>query len=565
MDLVDARRLTGPNLLARSPLVIVEIALGPEEDRATARASYLAELGRMRRALGLRPEVSSLERPHHGGTVIAYAEPIDVMLACTEMSEWAGLSACEIMAGRAPLPLTPKRDEIEAMLERDRSPRLRALEGEAARRGIPLLWDDESISLGLGCRSVTFRRDSLPESSEVLWETLGRIPVALVTGTNGKTTSTRLLARIAREAGKHVGSTSSDGVVVGDEVLERGDWTGPAAARIVLRRPDVEFAVLETARGGILRRGLAIDWCDAALLTNVTDDHVGGYGIDDLDAMARVKAVTLDAVAPAGHVVVNAHDPRVVALAQGRKNVVYFADLEGRGETEVSAFATRHRDADFVYASGGRIVHARAGEKTALASIADIPITFGGAARFNVENALGAAATAIALGLPEDAIVRGLVGFTPADNPRRSMLLDHRGVSVVLDFGHNPEGVRAVLALVASLRKDRGGRLTLITGSPGDRSDREIAEIARALWEARPNRVILRELGAYLRGRALGEVPELFRRALLGLGMDADAIALADSEAAALRQALEAARPGDFVVLLVHLEHDQVRAILEGA
>src|SRR5262249_41917628 len=152
-----------------------------------------------------------------------------------------------------------------------------------------------------------------------------------------------------------------------------------------------------------------------------------------------------------------------------------------------------------------------------------IPLTFGGAARFNVENVLGVVAAAFALELSTDAIRRAVEGFTPAENPRRSALFERNGIRLFLDFGHNADGVPAVMKLVASLRgpRDRSGRLVVITGSAGDRTDRELGEIARAIHEAQPDHVILRELPKYLRGRALGEVPEVLRRAFVGLGFEA--------------------------------------------
>lgn len=568
MQLVDPRRLTGPNHLSRSPLVIVELALDAEGDRAHAREAYLRELGRLRAALGFPASVTGvLERTHRGGTVIAYAEPIDVMLACTEMSEWAAFSACEVLSGRAPFPLEPKRSEIEAMLARDRSPRLLALEAESARRNVPFFWDDERVSVGMGRDSVSWARGELPTTSEVPWERLGRIPIALVTGTNGKTTSTRLLARIAREAGKRVGSTSSDAIMIGSDVIEEGDWTGPAAARVVLQRTDVDFAVLETARGGILRRGLAVDFCDVALITNISDDHVGSYGIDDLDAMAQVKGVTVEALHPSGAAVLNASDPRLVALAGRAGRVIFFADLEDtRSESPAARVIADHRanGGEVVFAAGGTIRRAIGKTETEIARVDEIPLTFEGAARFNVENVLGVVAAAFALGLPEDAIVRAIETFTPDQNPRRSALVEKGGARIFLDFGHNADGVRAVMKLVASLRSEPKGKLTIIAGSAGDRSDRELAEIARAIHEARPDRLIVRELPKYLRGRAPGEVPEVLRRSFVSFGIPLHAIEPANvsSEVDALRLALATAQPGDFIVVLVHLEHGEVRSFL---
>ncbi len=574
MQYVDARRLTGPNHLARHPLVMVELALADGEDRAAVRATYASELGRMRVALGFSADVALVERPQAGGTVLAYAEAIDAMLACAEMSEWAAMSASALLAGQPALDLEPKRTEVLAMLARDRSPRLLALEEEARRRSLPFLWDDEAASIGLGARSETWPRGALPELADVPWERLGRIPVALVTGTNGKTTSTRWLGKVAREAGERVGVASSDAISVAGEVLDEGDWTGPAAARVILRRKDVDVAVLETARGGILRRGLAVETCDVALLTNVSDDHVGSYGIDDLEAMAEVKAVTAEAArALPGAVALNAADVRLAALGEsyereGRARVILFADLDAeQADSGTRERIERHRagGGDVVFTRTGALVRVRGGQEHVLTSVTSIPLAFGGAARFNVANALGVVAAATAMGLPDEAIVRALETFTPAENPRRTELFTHAtGARVLLDFGHNPDGVRAVMTLVKELRRTVRGRLTLCLGSPGDRGDRELDEIARVLASARPDKVILREMPHYLRGRAPGEVSEVYGRAFRAHGVPGEAVALADSEVASLRLALENARDGDFVVLLVHLDQVEVSAFLRA-
>ncbi len=555
---------------------MVELAL-PDALRDAARSLYLAELARMRSALGFPAAVSGLvERPQHGGLVLAYVEPIDVMLACAEQSEWAAMSASEILAGKPALDLEPKRTEIEAILARDRSPRLLALEAEAARRSLPFLWDDEAVTVGLGVRSCTWPRGALPDVADVAnveWARLGAVPTALVTGTNGKTTSTRWLGKVAFEAGKHVGVASSDAISVAGEVLAAGDWTGPAAARTVLRRTDVDFAILETARGGILRRGLAVDHADVALITNISDDHVGSYGIDDLAAMTQVKAVIAEAARGAGTVVLNAADPRLAALADAFEGtrVVLFADLDHRADA--AHVIARHRAAggEAVITSGGRLVRLRGdgdGEDdvletaTELGTVATIPLAFGGAARFNVENALGVAAAAGALGLPDDAIRRALVSFLPRDNPRRTELAEKGGVRILLDFGHNPDGVRAVMTLVTELRASAKGRLVVCLGVAGDRKDRELDEIARVLASAKPDRLVLRDLPHYLRGRAPGEVPDVLRRAFVARGIVDDAITIAASEVDSLRVALDGASPSDFVVVLVHLDHEEVAAFL---
>ena len=571
MRLVDARRLTGPNHMARAPLVIIELAFESSETVDEVSAVYVGELARMRAALGLPGQVTLVTRPHEGGVLLGYAAPIDVMLACAEMSEWAGESACDVLAGRPPRALLPKLVEIEAMLARDRNAPLVALVRAARAKAIPLLWDDELVSLGMGARSVSFPLRELPDPSSVDWAALGSIPTVLVTGTNGKTTSSRLLARVATEAGLRVGITSTGGITIGTEVLEDGDWTGPAAARIVLRHPGVDLAVLETARGGILRRGLAVDWCDAALITNVSDDHIGLYGIDDVGAMADVKGVIAKAVREGGTAALNASDPRLVALGLLLScDVTFFADLEQHSvDSPAAAVIADHRarGGRAVFTRGGAIVAAKGeGPERVIVRVDAVPVTFGGAARYNVENALGVVAVAEGLGLAADAIARGLQAFTMHDNPGRGQVVERGGVTIFLDFGHNPEGVRAVMRLVTTLRQQaeaktqRKGKLTIVTGSPGDRSDREITDVACILHEAGPDRVFVRELGEYLRGRAPGDVPALYRKTLVERGFAREAFAVVDSEVDALERALEGARPGDFVAVLVHLDQAEVQA-----
>jgi cyanophycin synthetase len=564
MLLVDARRLTGPNLLSRSPLVIVELTLEASERLEDCVAAYRASLDRVRAALGLPATGDLIVHAHASGAVVGYQAPVDTMLAFAEMSEWAALAACEALGKRVEPPLEPKAAEIAAMLERLANPKLLALAEAARSHDVAFSWDDAEVSVGLGCRSVTFAVDAIPAPEAVGWAKLGRIPIAMVTGTNGKTTSSRLLARIGCDAGQLVGCTSSDGIWVGDVQVERGDWTGPSAARTVLRNPSVELAVLETARGGILRRGLGVDVCDVALITNISDDHLGLYGVDDLPAMTRVKGVVAQATRVDGTVVLNAHDANLVAFAATLdRTIVFFADLE-RGDAFAAETVARHlaHRGEAVVAYEGLIVCRSAANEEALLPIADLPITFAGQARYNVENALGVVAAARALGLERSAIERGLRSFTASDNPGRGQLVERSGVRVMLDFGHNPEGVRAVLRLVAALRRSSPGRLTVIAACAGDRSDREIEAVACAVLEALPDRIYVRELPDYLRGRAPGEVPAALRSVFQREGFPRAATRDAGSEVDALELAFEDARPGDFIVLLVHLDQAAVAAFL---
>lgn len=550
MQLENSRRLTGPNLYTTSPGAIAEITWqAGQGDPAVAIAIWRQQAQRMLDAVWW----SSTElhaRPYRGGAALFLTAPIDLLLPATELNEWAIASATGVLAGEEPASLEPARESLLAEIAAARWPGLVDIADAARAHGALFLLDDDRCTLGAGASVVGFARgDTLPAPSALPWSSLRRIPIGLITGTNGKTTCSRLVTRMARLAGRCPGNTSSDGVLVDEQLVERGDCSGPAGARTVLRHPDVDFAVLETARGSILRRGLAVERCDAALITNVTVDHLGDYGIDDLATMARVKALVARG---ADTVILNAADPALVELAPTLPGeLVYFA-LDP-ADPVLTAHRASGGEAWFV--RDGHLVRARGTVEHALVDEAEVPITFGGLARYNTENALGSAALARALGLPETAIIAGLRSFTSSqrDNPGRGNQLDLGGVQVLLDFGHNPAAVRAVLVLARAMVGT--GRLFVAIGMAGDRPDDELAAVAEEIAVARPDTVYVRDLPDYWRGRAPGEVPRILRANLIAAGLPPAAIVDADDELASIRHALNAARPGDLVLGLIHLDH----------
>lgn len=558
MQLVDSRRLTGPNLYARGPGAIAEVAwdaawlaAGGEPDRAIA--VWRTQLARLAAPLGLGSS-TVVTRRYVGGAALFVAAPWDQLLPATELNEWAVASAAQVLAGAPESPLEPALSTLAAALAAARRPNLAELEDAARARGVPLLVDDERVTLGSGARLLDFADAALPTPDEVPWDAVASLPIALVTGTNGKTTTTRLAVRMARLAGRHPGNSSSDGVAIDEQFIERGDWSGPDAARLVLRHPSVDVAVLEVARGGILRRGLAIEAADVAVITNVSADHLGSYGIDDLATMARTKAVIATV---ARTVVLNADDPELVALAPTLAVPIIYVSRHGDNAV-IAAHVARGGEAWFV--RGGQMIHRRGDVEREVIAIADVPLTFGGRAAYNVDNALAAAALATALGLPDAAVIAGLREFTssPVDNPGRGNRLDVGGVTVLVDFGHNPAAVQGVLGLAASLGT---GRLFVSLGMPGDRPDDELVAVARAVAAARPHQVRLYELEDYLRGRAPQVVPALLAEAMRAAGLDAEAVLATTGEVAAVTEALAVARPGDLVLVLVHLDDDVYRLL----
>jgi cyanophycin synthetase len=544
--------------------VVVEFETRDARAHGALLRAYETELARGRTALGAADVPPLVVHEHKAGLIVGYPAVIDTMLAMAELSEWAGKSACSIALGQGALSIESVLPVLSSMVAAQDNPGLRALVAEAQRRGLPLLWDDALVTVGTGRASVSFEIAKVPAVAAVPWDTLGRIPVALVTGTNGKTTSSRWLSHVCTAAGYGVGTTSTDGVIIRGVLHDEGDWTGPAGARVVLRSPEVDLAVLETARGGILRRGLAVDDVHAALITNVSADHFGAYGIDDVPGMVRAKGVVAHAVRSDGAVVLNAGDQGLVALSNSvRGNVVFFADVDG-GANKGAAVAEAHVAAGGTawLAKEGRIVRASPQGSQDIAAVNALPLTFGGRARYNVENALGVAAVAHALGVSDTNIAKSLGTFGMAQNPGRGQLVTVDGVRVLIDFGHNPEGVRGLLDLVAGLRSDTGGQLFVITGAAGDRSNGDIFSLCEVLLKAAPAKILVRELGGYLRGRAPGEVPQAFLRALEAQGYPTASVSIAASEVDALRDCLTLARRGDVVTLLVHVDRNDVASFL---
>ena len=372
------------------------------------------------------------------------------------------------------------------------------------------------------------------------------IPVIAVTGTNGKTTTTRLIAHLFRHAGRVVGFTTTDGVYLHTRLVVAGDMTGPFGANVILTNPTVEVAVLETARGGILRAGLGFDECDVGIVLNVSGDHLGLDGIQSLEQLAEVKGVIPSVVKRRGYAVLNVDDPHVVAMRDlTRGDVVLFsARTEGppnpalAEHLEDGGTAVLIEDDAFVVRRGRLTIP--------IARVRDVPLTIGGAAGFQRENIAAAIAAAFVHGMRYEEIRAGLMTFFPSAEltPGRLNLLRVPEGRVLVDYAHNPAAVEAIVELV--MHMDACRRLGVIT-APGDRRDDDIRAVGRLC--ARLDRVVLKE-DADLRGRAPGEIARLLTEGLVSAGMDPTMIRVASDEPAAVDIAIDAMSEGDLVVVL---------------
>jgi cyanophycin synthetase len=381
-----------------------------------------------------------------------------------------------------------------------------------------------------------------------------RIPVVAVTGTNGKTTTSRMIAHIARTDGRLVGWSNTDGIYIDGEMIESGDYSGPSGAGRILEHEQVEFAVTETARGGILLKGIGLTRNDVSVVTNVSADHLGLQGIDTVDQLAEVKSVVPQITRKGGWAVLNADDPRVFAM---------------RGVIRAQPWAFS-RDPDSpaireILGSGGRAttvidgwvsVLAPDSDADPLVELVDVPMTLAGLSHFNVENTLAAASAALAIGIPRDVVIEGLRTFRPdaEHNPGRMNLFSIGEVTVVIDLAHNEAGLEALFEIMNGVRRP-GARLLIGLGVVGDRQDDLIEKLGEIA--ARDSDVIaIGHKEKYLRGRTFEELDELMRTGAGRVGVTS--FASYPTEVAALSALVGQALPGDVVGLMCHAERQEV-------
>jgi len=377
--------------------------------------------------------------------------------------------------------------------------------------------------------------------------TPSRIPVAAITGTNGKTTTTRMLTHIMKTSGHIVGMTSTGGIQVDGRVTVKGDMTGPQSAKIVLRDPTIDFAVLETARGGILRAGLGYSECDVAACINVTADHMGLGGIETLEQLARVKETVVRVANDTA--VLNADDKLCLKMADNTR---------ARHLCYVTMDSTHGLVREHIRANGRAVVLEK-GINGDMITIYDngahipllwthlIPATIEGKAMHNVQNAMFAAAMAYSFDKDLDEIRNGLRTFDTSffQSPGRTNVYNEHPFRVILDYAHNPAGFKAMAELADRL--DPVGKRTIVFSVPGDRRDEDIRESVEACLPQFTNFVCKADTNR--RGRGEDEVPQLARKYLLELGIDDSNIAVIADEEAAIDYALNNAEEGDLLVI----------------
>lgn len=557
MELEDCRRLTGPSLLLDRPGATADVAL-PDAAKQAILDVWTLHVTALLTAIGWPDEQVKI-RTYPGGASLCITAPIDALYAATTVIELAWDMTLAKPDNMDTRKFSKDVRALKTEIAKESNANLIALAGEAKKRGIGFMEDEDEVSIGLGKGRTLWETDKLPPVANINWRCVHNIPTALVTGTNGKSTTVRLAAAIGAAAGLVVASSSSDYVKVGETVLDTGDYSGPGGARMALRSPKADMAILETARGGLMRRGLPITEIEACLITNVSADHLGEYGITDVPALADAKFSVAKAVKPSGTLVLNHDAPELVKRGAGFMGNIAWYGLE---------FETGFLNAWIMgggtaaYVKDGVMCLAKDGQITPVLPVMDFPLGLKGAAKYNISNALGAIVLTDALGIEVAAMTKALAEFrgTPEENPGRGNFMEIGGVNILVDFAHNPDGVTALASAVKDFPAKR--RLFLL-GQAGDRSDDDIFQITKAVCGASPDMIVVKELSEKLRGREAGEVTSLIFKTLDDLGVPKSQIMHSDSELGAVRGALAWAKPGDFLVLLVYVQRDDVLTLLQ--
>ena len=553
MRLIEIRLLDGPNLYRLEPVLKLELAIGrrrtwfgrrePERHALVRLGAAVPRSGQPGRVRSVVDWVRTLRRAHPDGS-----EGTVVVHRSSDPGHWI-LEWPWLLGDRA----TAIAEAAMTLVERDITPGRRLKRSGRHRRLLANLDDRLQATTGPG---PSWIRDADR-----------RLPIVSITGTNGKTTTTRLISHILRASGRRVGATTSDGIVAGNRIVEPGDWTGPGGAGAILGRDDVDIAVLETARGGMLLRGVGYESNDVSVVTNVSSDHMDLQGIHTLPELAEVKAIIARITKPDGWVVLNADDRHVARIARRVRGRVAFFSRRG----DRSAVVRRH------LAAGGRaylVRDARIGEADGerwrpIVNLADVPVTLGGVAGHNVSNALAAAAAARGLGVSLKDVAAGLRSFVPsADDSRGRLNLfrdDHR--VVIVDFAHNEAGVTVLLDVVEAVARGIGsGRrapISAIVGLAGDRPDDTLRGVGKIIAE-RVDRFVLKEMLHYLRGRTRESVLGEIRGGAHDGGWTGDIPVHIDEPtalAAELDRTESAERP-EVIVLLCHEDREGVYRLL---
>lgn len=560
MKILSVQALRGPNYWSVEVPRLIQVRLQVftgDNDKTQADADAAALLVAhkalsLQSAAGIAVKYSDSHKTIYEGIVNLVFE-----YGTEEAGKYAAKAALKVISGE--MDEQKAIDDIRVLHEKAKpAVGLQAIIKTAVNHDIPVLQahDDEPWQAGYGKWGILLSaNDELSVLNSLIQNPdHGRIPIIAVTGSNGKTTTTRLIAHIMTNAGNAVGFTTSDGIYVNGEMIDKGDTTGPMSAEMILRHRKVGFAVLETARGGIVRAGLGYDKCDIAVVTNVQDDHLGISDIETIAQLTRVKGVVAKSVKPEGTAILNADNENTLKLGyESACKVAWFS----MNAENTALQAQRRLGGAMAYVQNGWIVAEQNDINYRIAELKSIPVTFGGTVGFMVQNVLAATLAAFVYGVSVEVIEKSLSTFLPSaeQTPGRMNIFSMKNCRVMVDFAHNPDGFAGIRDFLATI--DSPQKIGIIVGT-GDRKDADVKELGR-LSAQMFDHIMIQQV-KFLRGKTAEQLVALLVEGILEQNPTATWERIPD-DAEALGYAMKMVQPDGFITALSDVLNEPIALI----
>ncbi len=501
----------------------------------------------------------------YSGINIALRYPYDLLMVACEILDWVWDDVVDFWDLERPINTKKTVTRFKAMIKENQQLLLRKIHQKALNKKLSFFIHKDILVLGSGVKQFSCPLNKITKLNDIPWSKISNIPTILITGTNGKTTTTRLTEFICRRAKLKSGYCSTDWVMIDGKLVSEGDLSGPMGHQYVLMHPKVEVAVLEVARGGIVKRGLLPNYANVATVTNIAYDHIGQNGIENLTDLAEAKGIVYQGLAEDGVALINLDDEYIVNLDNSNHKCAYLSTK--LGEDKISSYLNENNFV--VYLDNGYITIKTLTKSHKLNKIDSIPLTVSGLATYNFENTLHAVGLCFAIGVEPEQIKRGLAKFGADDKSnfgRWNYYNSAKYGHLVVDIAHNPAGLENILSLAQQFRKlhNLTGKLGLMYGNTADRRD-TIPEISQLICKYNVDYVVIKEFQGSLRGSELGEMPQVFYDELIKAGYPAEQINIIPNEVEAVQHILDSAQPNDMNLLCSHELINDVSRLLRSS
>lgn len=548
LDAGRSTRLWGANIFFDDPGAVLDVHIINDQEQLINL--WQLRLSQLLTMVGWISDYKRGYKIYSKGIRFAISAPIDLLWVATEVLEHVWYMV------RYEFELQQQADINEAMLvllpkiKENTNLAYREVYAIAKQNKLNIFDDGKQIGIGSGKHIFIVNKSELADAV-IPWAQIKNIPCVMVTGTNGKTTTVRLTRYINMQRGSNVGYCSTDWVMIGNEILEKGDFSGPSGNAAVMMSPEVDVAVLEVARGGLLRRGILTNYIQGATVTNISDDHLGEDGVDTVEELAVAKCLVFKALSTDGYAVINLDDVNLRSIILELPLMKKICITRNITDVSIQPFL---RDASYVCFTLDDAFYWRdsKGVYQKLASFNQVPLTISGYANHNIENAMHAIALSFSLGCSLEHISQCLIEYenTYENNQGRTNVFRYNNATIIVDFAHNLAGITAILNLARAYLRD-GSKLGLLFGSTGNRMYM-LESIAKVIISSGVNKVILKELANYLRGTKPGELVGNMFKLLLSQGMQEQNITIVKSEHEALEQVFKFIQSGDVFVFCAH-------------